>query len=69
MLSYNNDEDISFKTSIKVCQLWGIKKKLFFFVEKKTIEIKKIKTNKLIKDKLVKEKSKLNNFIENIEII
>ena len=69
-LSNNNCETVSYTVSIKVCQLFGIKKKVLSSELIKEIRVlNATKTIIFTKNKLVNEKSKLNNFIEKKEII
>lgn len=75
ILSNNNCDDISYKVSINVCHVLGIKKKLATFeqfvfeLKKYTNKLKNSKTKIFTNTKLVIEKSKQNNLIENNKII
>jgi len=75
ILSNNNCDDISYKVSINICHVFGIKKKLATFepfvfeLKKYTNKLKNSKTKTFTNTKLVIEKSKQNNLIENNKII
>ncbi len=75
ILSNNNCDDTSYRVSINVCHVFGIKKKLATFeqfvfeLKKYTNKLKNSKTKIFTNTKLVIEKSKQNNLIENNKII